>query len=73
MCTLNPLHNKVAVDKVRADPWRVEDGLSIVEEYYTHYVVTNVTLFIDLYVMCVQKEEERGGRENHSSYKHYMR
>ena len=48
MCTLNPLYDEVAVDKVRANPRRVEDSLSVVEEDYTYYVVTNVTLFIDL-------------------------
>lgn len=60
MCTLNSLYHEVAVDEVRADPGWVEDSLSIVKEYYTNYVVANVTLFIDL---CAR---ERGERERES-------
>ena len=59
MCTLNSLYHQVAVDKVRADPRGIEDRLCVVQEYYTHYVITDVTLFIDL---CVCKRSE-GGRE----------
>ena len=58
MCTLNSLYHKVAVYEMRAYPGRVKHCLSIVQEHYTHYVVTNVTLFIDLWV-CKRGERER--------------
>lgn len=58
VCTLNSLYHKVAVYEVRAYPGWVEHCLSIVQEHYTNYVVTNVTLFIDLWV-CKREERER--------------
>ena len=53
MCTLKVLHHYIAVDKVRSYPRRVETGSVVIQEHHTHYIISNVPLFVDLRIELI--------------------
>ncbi len=49
MSALNQLNNNIAVDEIRANPRWVENSATRIQEHETNDVVSNMTLFVDLY------------------------